>query len=81
MSFEATSFERDPPPRARGQLTREQQGLIFAALTAFLGVSYIGPAIAGLRERARMRQIQRAHIRETRRMVAEARRNLPRPAR
>lgn len=81
MSFEATSFERERPSRPRGQLTREQQGLIFAALTAFLGVSYIGPAIAALRERARLRHIYRAHIRETRRMVAEARRKLPRPAR
>lgn len=75
------SLEIDQPPRVAGQLTREQQGLIFAALTAFLGVSYIGPAIAVLRDRARLRRIVRERLREARKTGADARRRLPRPPR
>jgi uncharacterized membrane protein YccC len=51
-------------------LTPEQRGLIVAALVAFFGVAFFGPALARLRRRPNLRDRLRARGRDVQRKAS-----------
>ena len=57
--------ERPEPPR-RDQLTSEQVGWAAAALVAFLGIAYGGPALARWQRRPPLKERLSRRARETR---------------
>lgn len=59
-------------PRGRNHMTAQQQGWIVAALVAFLGVAYIGPAIARYRRKPSLRQRMSRRLDDTKRQVRGA---------
>ena len=56
----------------KSQLTREQGGMVIAALVAFLGITYFGPALTRFRRAPTARERVAYRLREARRQARKA---------
>ena len=61
------------PPAKTNRLNAQQVGLAAAALVAFLGITYIGPAITRLTRKPNLKERMQKRLQQTKRNTDQAR--------